>query len=97
MSTQRNAPCPCGSGKKYKHCHLDKDESTQVKILSLPVFLAVVGIVTGSVLCFTHEFSIGGPVIVGSIVLSIAASSLLRPPDRKANTDNPAALNFGKK
>lgn len=31
----RNAPCPCGSGLKYKKCCLPKEQTTQVRTLSL--------------------------------------------------------------
>jgi hypothetical protein len=96
MSTARNEPCPCGSGKKYKHCHLNADSSTGIQWRLGPLALAVVGIVAGVVLLFTHGSAIGGPVIAGGIFLPIAWAVFADPPSVKGNSDDAAAMKFGK-
>ena len=96
MSSSRNDPCPCGSGKKYKHCHLNVDSSQGVQWRILPLAVAVIGVITGAVLLYTHGASIGGPVLAGAIILPIAWTAFTDPPPPKANTEHAAALKFGK-
>ena len=96
MATARNEPCPCGSGKKYKHCHLNEDTSSAVNWRAWPLLTAILGVVGGIVLLFTHGSTIGGPVIAGAIILPIAWTTFTDPPPAKANSDDAAALKFGK-
>ena len=96
MSIARNEPCPCGSGKKYKYCHLTKDSSHTIKWRSGPLIMAVIGVIGGVVLFFTHGAAFGGPTIAGAIILPIAWTAFTDPPAVKANTDHAAAMKFGK-
>ena len=96
MSTARNEPCPCGSGKKYKHCHLNQDTTTDIQWRAMPLLCGVAGVIGGVVLLFTHGAAVGGPVIAGAIFLPIAWTTFTDPPPPKANSDDAAALKFGK-
>lgn len=96
MSVGRNEPCPCGSGKKYKQCCLLVESSNQVRWRMGPLLLAVLGIVSGAVLFFTHDATVGGPVIAAGIIIPIAWTVFTDPPPVKANTDDAAAMKFGK-
>ncbi|MGB0589916.1 MAG: hypothetical protein ACPGU1_09570 [Myxococcota bacterium] len=61
-----------------------------------PLALAVVGIVSGAVLVFTHGATVGGPVIAAGIILPIGWAVFTDPPPVKSNTDDAAAMKFGK-
>ena len=61
-----------------------------------PIIAAVVGLLAGSVLIVTHGTGIGGPVIAAGIIVPIAWAVLTDPPPAKANTDDAAAMKFGK-
>jgi len=61
-----------------------------------PLALAAVGIVTGLILIFTHDATVGGPVIAAGIILPIGWAVFTDPPPVKSNTDDAAAMKFGK-
>ena len=96
MPVGRNDPCPCGSGKKYKHCCLNADTSSAIKWRMGPLMCAAVGIISGLALFFTQGATVGGPVIAAGIVIPIAWTVFTDPPPVKSNTDDAAAMKFGK-
>jgi hypothetical protein len=96
MSTSRNEPCPCGSGKKYKHCHLNTDSSNEIQWRLGPLAVAIAAVVAGIVLLFTHDMTIGGPVIAAGVILPIGWAVFTDPPPVKGNADDAAAMKFGK-
>jgi len=96
MATSRNDPCPCGSGKKYKHCHLNEDHSQSVHWRKGPLAVAILGLIGGVVLIYTHGTGIGGPAIAAAIFGPIAWTVFTDPPPPKPNSDHAAALKFGK-
>ena len=61
-----------------------------------PIIAAAIGLIAGAVLIFTHGSGVGGPVIAAGIVIPIAWAVFTDPPPVKANTDDAAAMKFGK-
>ena len=61
-----------------------------------PIIAAVVGLLAGAVLIVTHGTGVGGPVLAAGIIVPVAWAVLTDPPPVKANTDDAAAMKFGK-
>ena len=96
MALGRNDTCSCGSGKKYKHCCMRVERRAKASMSKLHLFIGGVVASAGAVLFYTHGIGVGGPVLLGGIAAPVFLSSVLDPPDPKANADDSAALKFGK-
>lgn len=101
----RNDPCPCGSGLKFKRCHLgregelagDATAKVTVRRRSVPWVAIALGLVASGAVAVLRDVG-SGLVVAAAWALGTGAWIIFRdPPPPNENTDDPAALNFGRK
>ena len=73
-----------------------KASGQDLKSRTGPLIAAALGIIGGAVLIVTHGATVGGPVIAAGIILPTGWAVFTDPPPAKANTDDAAAMKFGK-
>lgn len=73
-----------------------KASARDAKARTGPIIAAVLGIIAGAILIVTHGSTVGGPIIAAGVIVPMAWAVLTDPPPAKANTDDAAAMKFGK-
>ena len=103
MKISRNAPCPCGSGKKYKHCCLGQEigagtpEQVQASRKRTIVFLSVIGLAVSGAAGYSEGVVFGLTVAAASVLIGAGYMIFSNPPPPRADSGNPAGLDFGRK